>query len=184
MSSSNAARIATYAPWVVLGASMLLFWAGTLQAFGFAPARHFGDAWNYLAAGERLNAGHPLYALTAGDRPIQILPPYWTVPLLAPPPIAVIWRPLALLGDPAMTLWATAGLLTTLLVGGWLVARGGLTVAIVIAAMAAPLALQSLAGNANGFLFAALVLAWLFRARPAVTGALIALTITVKLTPV
>src|SRR6266536_85078 len=44
-----------------------------------------GDALVYLAAGERLNAGHPLYAISAGDRPIGIQPPHWTVPLLSPP---------------------------------------------------------------------------------------------------
>src|SRR4051812_6903389 len=170
--------------WLVLVVFSIAVWIATFRTLGFTPGVQGSDAWNYLAAGERLNAGHPLYALTAGDRPIPLAPPYWTVPLLSPPPIAVIWRPLALLGDPAMTLWATAGLLTTLAVVGWLLARGGLTVAVLIAAMAAPLALQSLAGNANGFLFAALVLAWLFRARPTMAGALIALTIAVKLTPV
>ena len=81
MSSESARRVAKYVPWIVLGASMLLFWAGTLQAFGFAPARMYGDAWNYLGAGERLNAGHPLYALSLGDRPIDIVVPYWPVSL-------------------------------------------------------------------------------------------------------
>lgn len=55
------------------------------------------DAWIYQAAGDRLNAGHQVYALTAGDRVIEMRPPYWTVPLLYPPPIAVIWRVLAAL---------------------------------------------------------------------------------------
>ena len=56
-----------------------------------------GHAYVYLAAGERLNAGHPLYALSPGDRPLGMQPPYWTVPLLSPPPIAVLFRPLAAL---------------------------------------------------------------------------------------
>jgi hypothetical protein len=46
----------------------------------------------YLAAGERLNAGHQLYALMPGNRPVDIHPPFWTVPLLSPPPIAVLFR--------------------------------------------------------------------------------------------
>lgn len=169
--------------WLVLVAFAIAVWVAAIRAFGFAPWVPGSDAWNYLAAGERLNAGHPLYALSPGDRPIQLLPPYWTVPLLAPPPIAVVWRPLALLGDPAMTLWATAGLLVTLGTSAWLVARGGLIVAALIAAMALALAEQSLAGNANGFLFLALVLAWMFRSRPAVVGAVVAGAIVVKLTP-
>src|SRR5438093_1020563 len=76
--------------------------------FGFHPTRPDGDAWNYLAAGERLNAGHPLYALSPGDRPVTLVPPYWSVPLLAPPPIAVAWRPLAVFGEPAMVAWGVA----------------------------------------------------------------------------
>jgi hypothetical protein len=170
--------------WLVLVAFAAAVWVATFRAFGFAPEVPGSDAWNYLAAGERLNAGHPLYALSPGDRPIALLPPYWTVPLLAPPPIAVVWRPLALLGDPAMTIWAVAGLLATLATAAWLLARGGLIVAAIIAAMAAPLALQSLAGNANGFLFGALVLVWVLRSRPWLAGALLAGAIVVKLTPV
>lgn len=170
--------------WLVLVAFAATVWVATFRTFGFAPEVSGSDAWNYLGAGERLNAGHPLYALSPGDRPIPLLPPYWTVPLLAPPPIAVLWRPLALLGDPAMTVWTTAGLLATLATAAWLLARGGLIVAAIIAAMAGPLALQSLAGNANGFLFGALVLVWLLRSRPWVAGALLAGAIVVKLTPV
>ena len=142
------------------------------------------DAWNYLAAGERLNAGHPLYALSPGDRPVPLAPPYWTVPLLAPPPIAVAWRPLALLGDPAMGVWAGAGLIVTLLTAGTLLAGGGIAVAAIIALMSAPLALQSLSGNVNGLLFGALVVAWLARDRAPIVGTLVAAAIAIKLTPV
>ena len=63
----------------------------------------------YLAAGERLNAGHNLYAFGAGDRPIILDPQYWTVPLLSPPPIAVLWRSLALLGTGAMLAGGSPG---------------------------------------------------------------------------
>ena len=111
--------------WLVLVAVAVAVWVATFQAFGFAPAVSGSDAWNYLAAGERLNAGHLLYALSPGDRPIAVLPPYWTVPLLAPPPIAVVWRPLAVLGDPAMTLWAGAGLLATLVTASVKVSENG-----------------------------------------------------------
>jgi hypothetical protein len=170
--------------WMALVALAVLFWVLVFGVLGFDPSTPGSDAWNYLAAGERLNAGHPLYALSPGDRAITLLPPYWTVPLLAPPPIAVVWRPLALLGDPAMTLWAGAGLLATLATAGWLLARGGLATAAIVAVLAMPLAVQSLAGNANAFLFGILVLAWVFRARPAVVGSLVAVAIAVKLTPV
>ena len=58
-----------------------------------------GDAFSYLAAGERLNASHELYALVAGDRPVDLNPPLFTVPLVSPPPIAVVFRAFALLPD-------------------------------------------------------------------------------------
>ncbi|HEY7131770.1 MAG TPA: glycosyltransferase family 87 protein [Candidatus Limnocylindrales bacterium] len=170
--------------WLALVALAVLWWLLVFGVLGFDPSTPGSDAWNYLAAGERLNAGHPLYALSPGDRPITLVPPYWTVPLLAPPPIAVVWRPLALLGDPAMTLWAGAGLLATLATAGWLLVRGGLATAAIVAVLAAPIAIQSLAGNANAFLFGILVLAWVFRARPAVVGSLVAAAIAIKLTPV
>jgi hypothetical protein len=170
----------------VLGlvAFAVVTWLAAFRAFGFDPTKTGSDAWNYLAAGERLNAGHPLYALSAGDRPVPLAPPYWSVPLVAPPPIAVLWRPLALLGESSMVLWATAGLVATLLTAGWLLARGGLIVAGLIALFALPLAIQSLAGNANAFLFGALILAWVWRDRAPIVGTLVAAAIAIKLTPV
>jgi Glycosyltransferase family 87 len=168
---------------VGLIAVAIVVWALTVRTLGFAPSVQGSDAWNYLAAGERLNAGHPLYALTAGDRAIPLLPPYWTVPLLAPPPIAVVWRPLAALGETSMTIWAAAVLIATLATTAWLLVRGGVAAAVIIAVLALSLAEQSLSGNANGFLFAGLVLAWVYRRRPWIAGSLVAVAVAVKLTP-
>jgi len=72
---------------------------------GFIP----GDSFTYLAAGERLNAGHSLYALVPGDRPVDMHPPLWTVPFLSPPPMGVLVRPFALLpGDSGAYAWWAA----------------------------------------------------------------------------
>ena len=69
---------------------------------GFIP----GDSFTYLAAGERLNAGHFLYALLPGDRPVDMHPPLWTVPFLSPPPMGVLMRPFALMpGDTGAYAW-------------------------------------------------------------------------------
>ena len=171
------------AVWLVLVGASVAIWLVAVRTFGFEPGVPGSDAWNYLAAGERLNAGHPLYALSAGDRPIQMVPPYWTVPLLSPPPIAVLWRPLASLGDASMTVWASAGLAITLGTAGWLLARGGLVVAAIVAVFALALAEQSLAGNVNAFLFLVLALTWAFRDRWRVVGGLLAVAIAIKLTP-
>src|SRR5258708_7149291 len=55
----------------------------------------FDDATTYLAGGERLNAGHDLYKLAPGDRPVLIDTQFFTSPLVSPPLIGVVWRPLA-----------------------------------------------------------------------------------------
>ena len=170
--------------WLLLVALSVAVWVAVIRAIGFTPEIAGSDPWNYLAAGERLNAGHPLYALSPGDRPVVIVAPYWTVPLVAPPPIAVLWRPLALLGDSSMTLWASGGLIATIATASWLLARGGLVAAAIVAALAGSLAIQSVAGNANGYLFGALVLVWVLRSRPGYAGLLLAAAIAIKLTPV
>ena len=76
------------------------------------------DTSNYYAAGQRLADGHVLYALSPGDRPVpQDSPPFFSVPLLSPPPIAVIWRLLAILPDSVVMYawWIVAALASTAL---------------------------------------------------------------------
>ena len=134
---------------VLLGLATAGFLAAWF-AYGWDPIRT-GDGWNYLAAGERLNAGHALYALVPGDRPVVIVPPYWTVPLRAPPPIAVAWRSLALLGEASLLIWAlgaipaTAWAMTRASVMGW-------------ALLAAPVTMTALSGNASAFVVASFIL--------------------------
>lgn len=117
------------------------------------PAQQQGDLWNYLAAGERLNAGHPLYALSPGDRPVDLHPPYWSVPLLSPPFIAVVWRPLALFGEGAMIGWWLGGVIATAVYVAWLLRRldGPLSI-IALVALSPPLALGAVSGNAIAYL--------------------------------
>lgn len=136
------------------------------------------DLWVYLAAGERLNAGHPLYALSAGDRPVGFLPPYWSVPLLSPPPIAVLWRPLAILGAPGMYLWWAACMVAS----SWLVVRmlhvaKPLELPLVVA-VAPFVALSGWAGNADALLIPLLVVTF-----PSQVGSAIAAATAVKLSP-
>jgi hypothetical protein len=170
----------------VVGVLIGLAIAGSVAAYratGFDPSVQGGDAWNYLAAGERLNSGHDLYGLRPGDRDVVIVPPYWTVPLLAPPPIAVIWRPLAAIGPVAMGLWGAAILAATLASVLYLILYGGLLGLAVVSLLAAPLVLLALSGNVNGLILAAMILAWRFRERPGWVGLLIAFSIWMKLTP-
>ncbi len=91
-----AARLAA-----VLVLLALPFIAATVVAReGFVPP----DVITYLGAGERLNVGHPLYSLSAGDR--SIADPTWIgSPLLSPPLIAIVFRPIAVLGESGARLW-------------------------------------------------------------------------------
>jgi hypothetical protein len=154
---------------------------------GYAASEVFlspTDAYVYLAAGERLDAGHDLYALAPGDREIGLNPPYWTVPTLSPPLLGVLWRPLAAIGIPGMFV-------------GWGLAAAAYLAALVVVVRASPgwglLATALLApfigwqlglGNVNGFLALGVVGLWIYRDRPWVVGAILALMISVKVTPV
>ncbi len=150
---------------------------------GFIP----GDAFTYLAAGERLNDGHLLYALSPGDRPVDLHPPFWTVPLLSPPPIAVLFRPLALLpNDLGPYVWwavSTAGVVGTALV---MMRRRPILIGLAVLLLSIPLVYEIGVGNLNALLVAGIVGTWylLVRGRDAAAGALIAAMTVLKLTPV
>jgi Glycosyltransferase family 87 len=170
---------------IVVAACAGIALGGVLAAwlvFDWHPTIAGGDAWNYLAAGERLNAGHQLYALAATDRAVPIMPPFWTVPLLAPPPIAVAWRILAPLGDVAMVLWGVGALAAALASVAVLGRRAA--VWPLFALLAAPVTMTALSGNASAFLLAGLVAAWAFRDRPWIVGVLVAVMAAIKLTPI
>ena len=149
---------------------------------GFIP----GDSFTYLAAGERLNAGHSLYALVLGDRPVDMHPPLWTVPFLSPPPMGVLVRPFALLpGDSGAYAFWFACLLA---IGSVLVALGRrrpATTSVAVIVLSIPLAYEIGVGNVNGLLLAAAVGCWILvrDGRAAVAGPLAAVMVAVKLTP-
>lgn len=148
---------------------------------GFVP----GDAFTYLSAGERLNAGHALYALAQGDRPVDLKPPYWTVPLLSPPPIAVLFRPLALLGDVGAYVWwaiSIAVIVATLVA---LLRRRPIGTGLAMLVLSIPIVYEIGVGNLNAIVVGSLVGAWylLSQRREASAGALLAFATALKLTP-
>ncbi len=145
-----------------------------------------GDAFTYLAAGERLNAGHPLYALSPGDRPVDLKPPYWTVPLLSPPPIAVVFRAFAMLpGDAGAYAWWVLQLLALGASLMMLARRQPLLLAGFMLVLSIPTVYEIGVGNLNSFLLLGMILTWRLattgRERPA--GAIAAVMTAVKLTP-
>ena len=143
-----------------------------LGALGFLPLvlfvwyfwwGHLGlpsDAQTYLAAGERLNVGHSLYGpLGAGDRSVVNVALY-AAPLLSPPLVAVLWRPLAAVGEWTAYVWwaaAVASFLGCLLV---LWVRSPLATGVLVALCSRVFAIELGIANLDSFIAPGLVAIW------------------------
>lgn len=168
---------------VVVALVLLATFLAAYFTRGFIP----GDAIVYLASGERLNVGHSLYALSPGDRIIGAKPPYWLVPTLSPPFMAVVFRPLALLPPDlgayawwAGTMTAIAGVLVAYLRRRPILASLGIIVLVI------PLTYEIAVGNVNAILILGSVLTWRWFAegRDERAGATTALMVMLKISPV
>lgn len=151
------------------------------------PTTVGSDVSNYYAAGQRLNDGHDLYRLRADDLPVPVLPPISTVPLISPPPVGVVWRPLALLPrDAAITAWWAVAALAMVVTTVWFTGLGSLVVTLGVLALSTELAITALSANLNAWLVGALAGVWLARRadRPGVVGALVAISVAVKVLPI
>jgi hypothetical protein len=171
---------------VTAAAGLLLIWY--LFVTVIVPYALVGnDGVTYLAAAERLNAGHQLYSLELGDRLVYGLgSPCCPYPLMSPPPIAVLWRPLALLGpDAALLLWDWINALAIIVTVGLLLVRRPLTTGILIVVLSLPLAVETLLGNVNGLLLAGIAATWLLgrAGRYGTAGTVIGLMAAVKIWP-
>ena len=152
------------------------------------PAQIGTDSSNYYAAGQRLNAGHPLYQLQAGDRPVAngVDPTPWSYPLLSPPPITVVWRGLALIpGDLSMYLWAYAGAAVFFAFVALLIVRSPPRLYLGLLVLMPFIAVTAWSGNLNAFLIPACALVWwaTVRGRPALAGSLVGVAFILKLMP-
>jgi hypothetical protein len=143
-------------------------------------ARPFQDALWYQAGAERLNAGHDLYRLGPGDQPVLFVPGV-TAPLLSPPPIAVIWRPIVWLPG-GFAAWMIACWLAVLGTTFYLVFRTGLRGALVATLLAPAIGEQLAAGNVAAFFPGLMVLAWKLRDRE-LAGLAVGLMAMTKLSP-
>ncbi len=184
-----------------------LYVTGTIQRPDLMHPTAIGtDTSTYYAAGERLNAGHPLYGpLVATDRRIPGYPREYPAPLLSPPLVAVIWRPLAALGDVSMTIWWAANLALVTLLAAFFAAvgrrwtLGGLLVILALGwplvrilavpylylGYQSPMSTAALSGNLDGYLTGLCVLVWWAssRGRSRVAGAAAGLAAVLKLGP-
>jgi hypothetical protein len=145
-----------------------------------------GDSFTYLASGERLNAGHPLYTLSPGDRPVGFEPPFFTVPLLSPPPIAVLFRPLAAMpNELGVYVWWLATIAVLVAVILWMLRERPILVGLAVLVLSVPIVYQIGVGNLNGLIVAGIVLGWwlLTRRREVAAGAVFALMTAFKITP-
>lgn len=167
---------------VALAVAVLIVSFIAYSARGFVP----GDAFTYLAAGERLNAGHQLYALQPGDRPVDLHPPFWVVPLLSPPFIAVIWRPLAALpAELGVYLWWIGAIASICGVLAWLLVRRPVVAALAILLLDVPITFELGVGNVNGYLLLGTVATWLLirRGHDRLGGAVVATMAAIKIWP-
>jgi len=161
-----------------------LVWAYENISFYNVPGNlldPFTDANTYLAAGERLNAGHLLYQLQPGDRFVLTIPGIFDSPLLSPPPIAVVWRPLAAIPF-GYALWIAACWVTLLGTIVFLLRRIGPWAAVAVIALSFSLGEQLAVANINAFAPAFFLLAWRFQHR-AIAGFLMGSLTAIKLAP-
>jgi hypothetical protein len=160
-----------------------VFIAGLYLAYmqtGESLAKPFQDALWYQAAAVRLNIGHDLYRLVPGDPPVLFVQGV-TAPLLSPPPIAVIWRPIVLLPF-GFAAWMAACWLAVLGTTFYLVYRTGLPGAFVATILAPAIGEQLAAGNVAAFFPGLMVLAWKLRDRE-LAGVAVGVMAVTKLSP-
>jgi len=152
--------------------------AAAVLAYLQRPGIQMSDALTYLAAGERLNAGHPLYHLTPGDR---TLVDWFGVAFASPPFIAVLWRPLAALGAWTMVPWSIA-CAAGVTVAVWFAWRDHpFLTSLLSIALVLPLMYALAVGNVNGLLMTGTVIAGL---RPRWAGVLIGVMAAIKIWPI
>lgn len=149
------------------------------------------DVSTYLAAGQRLVAGHEIYTMSPGDRPVPIWPPFWTVPLVGPPTIAVLWALPAAILPPfvAIFAWWLAAFAATAAIYVWTIVRGHLLVVVAAGILSFSTIITGLTGNVNGLLIGALAAVWFLSQGPPTTrrdlaiGILVAIAASIKIGP-
>jgi Glycosyltransferase family 87 len=155
------------------------------------PADIGSDQSNYLAATERLAAGHDVYALVAGDRPTPLdNPPEWSVPILSPPAVATfdLWK-MALPDWARFYVGWALGLGAIAALGLILLWLGPIALVPLVMLLSQPLAVTAWSGNVNALIGPGAALVWWAARRPSgrwhvLAGVIVALGACIKLGPV
>jgi hypothetical protein len=173
-----------------IGLVVAMLWVvGNALPLTGGPATWIHDSGNYYAAGERLNAGHSLYAYGPGDRHTLELLFGLPSPYLYPPLIGALFRPIAavLPFDPVVVVFWASGLVTFLAFLGWLLLRGSAAAAIGVLVLLVPLAETAWSGNVSTFITIGITLATIALLRDArggrLAGAVVGFTTVLKLSP-
>ena len=154
---------------------------------GHATPQTPGDTHNYILAGLRLNAGHPLYAYGPGDEHIRVFdagsPDY---PLYSPPLIGVLFRPIVLLPANGLYIWWVAMCAMELLAVAMLLRRAPLLAGLALIPLSVPVAVAMEVANADCLVLIGMLVAWrmLVAGHDDRAALLIAFLASLKLTPV
>lgn len=128
------------------------------------PTDFGSDTSNYFASAERLLDGHPIYELSAGDRPAPAdNPPDWTAPILSPPSLPALFLPLAILPGPSgMVLWWAACFAAAVAFAMYLAMRAPPAVLLVGVPVTILSGITAWSGNVNAVLPGMAATIWLW----------------------
>jgi hypothetical protein len=145
-----------------------------------------GDTHNYILAGLRLDAGHPLYAYGPGDEHVRVFDPESpNYPLYSPPLIGVLFRPIVLLPANGLYIWWAAMCAMELLAAAMLLRRAPLLVGLALIPLSVPAAVAMEVANADCLVLIGMLVAWrwLVAGHDDRAALLIAFLASLKLTP-
>ena len=145
-----------------------------------------GDTHNYVLAGLRLNAGHPLYAYGPGDEHVRVFDVGPDYPLYSPPLIAVLFRLIVLLPANGQYVWWAAMNALELLTVAILIRRLPLVMGVALVPLSLSLGGAMEVGNLDCLIIFGMLVAWrwLVDGHDDRAAMLIAVLASLKLTPV
>lgn len=156
-------------------------WFWLIHASAATP----GDTHNYILAGLRLNAGHPLYGYGPGDEHILPISSGADYPLFSPPLLGVVFRAIVLLpGNGQYIWWLSMDVLEVVAIIA-LVRRAPLVTGLVLIPLSISTGMAMEVGNVDCLVLPGLLLSWywLLHGHDDRAALAIGLLASLKLTP-